>query len=62
MEKVVDCSLIAATIAELIFFTINFAFDKNFPDIVFWVPLIIVGLICCLLFGAMIFYAVFIEK
>ena len=62
LVKVVGCSIIAAAIAELMFCGINFTFDKNFPDIVFWVPLIIVGLICCLLFGAMIFYAVFIEK
>lgn len=62
LGKVVGCSIIAAAIAELIICAINFIFEKNFPDIVFWVPLIVVGLICCLLFDVMIFKAIFLDK
>lgn len=62
LGKVIGCTAIAGVIAEIIICIIQLIKNFTLPTIVFWIPLIFFGLVCCILFGAMIFYAVFIER
>lgn len=60
--KVVGCTAIACAVAEIIICIIQLIKDFTLPGIIFFVPLISFGIVCCILFGFMVFYAVFIEK